>query len=298
VQDTASVIEQDASHATSQASLDLLQVSSGFFQSMSIPLLAGREFNWDDRQSCMLDGVAARQLFPNGTALGSTMSYQLDQGSPWVQCTVIGISQPIAVSDIRRKAAASIILPYFASADNGLPLYVLVRVNGIGGELVPRLAETLASIDPQLSITRSEDVGQRVEESFGRERIMAFLSLLFGLSSLTVAGAGLFSSLAFQIKSRTVEFGIRMALGADHARLAQPLVAQAAALCLPAIGIGIASGAWMSHTMAAFLFDPTLSKPWISILSGLFVLAIVLMCIAAALLRIRRLDPSEALRAL
>jgi len=296
--DTASVIkEDDAGRPTLQGNLDLLQVSPGFFQSMSIPLFAGREFKWDDRHSCMLDGLAARQLFPNGMALGKTLAYRLEESQPDVTCTVVGISQPVTISDIRRTAAALLILPYFAATDNGFPVYVLARSNDIKGNLVPRITEELATIDPKLSITRVEDIQQEVDESFGRERIMAILSLLFGICSLLVAGAGLFASLFYQVKSRTAEFGIRMALGADHVKLAQPLVGQAAALCLPAIVLGVGLAVWMSHAAAAFLFDPKLSRPGVSIVSSAFVLSIVAACVAVAVARIRRLDPSDALRA-
>jgi len=127
---------------------------------------------------------------------------------------------------------------------------------------------------------------------------MATLSLVFGICSLVVAGVGFFSSLFYQIRTKTGEYGIRMALGADRFMIARPLIGQAAIQCIPAIALGVAIAAWMSHLAATFLFDPRFAKAGVCIASCAFLLAVLLACVAAALVRIHRLDPAEALRTL
>jgi ABC-type antimicrobial peptide transport system permease subunit len=89
-----------------------------------------------------------------------------------------------------------------------------------------------------------------------------------------------------------------MALGADRFMIARPLIGQAAIQCIPAIALGVAIAAWMSHLAATFLFDPRLAKPGVCIASCAFLLAVLLACVVAALVRIYRLDPAEALRTL
>jgi len=283
----------------SHADLDLQQVSPGFFQLMSISLRAGREFTWEDGpSSCMLDDLGARVLFRGEYPVGNVLAYAPSHDRAPIRCIVVGISRPFATSDIRRPAAPSIIVPYLAASKCDFPWHVLARSRDIRGSLVRQFNTELAAIDPRLSISQVEDLHERVDESFGRERIMAILSLVFGICSLVVAGVGLFSSLFYQIGTRTAEYGIRMALGADRFMIARPLIGQAAIQCIPAIALGVAIAAWMSHLAATFLFDPRLAKPGVCIASCAFLLAVLLACVAAALARIYRLDPAEALRTL
>ncbi len=274
----------------------LVIVSPGFFKTLEIPLVTGRDFNWSDDSNhphaAIIDSWLARQLFPLGDAVGKHIRFGVLPD--FQDLEIVGISRPARLLDIRDANGAFLFLPstQFGYSDEGGTL--LVR-GTVGPEFEKTVEREVESLGHEYSI-KTSTVAQRNERSMVNEKMTASLSSFFAAVALMVAGFGLFALLSYSISLRTREIGIRMAMGSQRAGILRLVLHEAIYLTLIGIGIGIPVAIAASRIFANMLFALSIADPMtLSVASLLLILTGLLAGLLPAI-RAMKLDPMIALR--
>lgn len=272
-------------------------ISDDFFRALDVQLLAGRMFSAIDHAEsepvAIINQRFAQLYFPGQDPLGRRVKLgALDSESPWR--TIIGVAPNLAMRGRREAGSEGVYLPFSQSTRRTMSF--LLSTGGDPVALAPMVRDEVAAIDPNLPIYQANSLARLISETTVPERTFAVLFVVFGLAGLVLATVGLYGVMAFLVRRRTREIGIRLALGADAWRILW-LTAKSGLIQL-ALGlvIGVALAALLAPAMSDILFD---ANPWdwkIYVLIALVLTATGLAASVAPALRAARVDPMETLR--
>ncbi len=266
-------------------------ISGGYFRTLGIPLLAGRDFTGQDRGTG--EGVAivnerfAREFFA-GDALGRSFSYG---GGRKVR--IIGIAGNARFQSLREELKPVMYLPV---SQGTYPQQLFLQMRTTGAPMLDRLRALVKELDPRVPIDSISTMELEIDRTLARERLLTFLSTLLGGSSIALAAIGLYGLLSFRIARRTHEIGIRMALGAQRGAVLRMVLRETSLLVGGGIAVGIPAALVVTRYMRALLYGLEPHDP--AMFAIVLVLLSAIAAIAAALpaLRAIRIDPTEALR--
>ncbi len=237
---------------------DLLQVSPGFFRTMGIPLLRGRAVEEQDRADTPMRIVISRSLaraaFGDADPIGRT----LDFGGP-APVPVVGV-----VGDVKQRELRAPAPPIVYIAEEQMPRRVMTFVIQTTGEplrLASAVRRTVAAMDPDQPISRMTTLDQALSESVSEPRFFATLLASFAALALLLAALGVYGVLSYQVRQRTREIGIRIALGARGADVVRLLVRQGMAPVLLGLGVGLAGALALTRLIRGLLFNVTPTDP-------------------------------------
>ena len=270
-------------------------VCPGFFRTLGIPLLAGRDFSWSDDKShrpvAIVDNALAKHLFPAEDAIGKHVRFGVYPD--YQDLEIIGVSRAARLLDVRDAGGTFIFLasPQFGDANGGA---LLVRGTDVAGfaQTVEHEAE---SFGREFS-TATSTIAQRSESAMVNETMTATLSSFFAAIGLAVAGFGLFGLLMCSVSLRTAEIGIRMAMGSRRAGIVSLILREASQVTLLGVAIGIPIAIGVSQTFASMLFSLSFADPLTVAIASL---TLILTCLVAAMIpamRAMNLEPMVALR--
>jgi putative ABC transport system permease protein len=287
-------------------------VSPGYFATMGIPIMRGRDFTEEDRtsreQTIVVSASLARRLFGEGEAIGQVLHFQ--PSGP--DATVIGVAADIdntgtpgrsdpeyyvvrkKITDPRAGADASLITRSLHQYDG--EAFVLVRSAARTGAVADWIRTEAAALDPTIPVTIAT-MRQRVDAVSERPRFNAMLMSLFALTGVLLAASGLYGLVAFLTAQRTQEIGVRVALGATPARIAGLVARDALHWTVAGVAVGVTGAALTARAMRGLLPGTGAGAPMF--IGGAALLLVLVALAAAALpsLRASRLDPVKALRA-
>ena len=272
-------------------------VTPGFFETMNIPLLAGRTFVRRDIDTeiptaIVVNDAFARRYFGREPAVGRSFEgrFGMDNDDA-TQHEVVGVVADTRY-DLRKPAAPTIYIP-LPLRRNGT---VHVRVAGDAAALASRLREEIRAANPLFRVRSVTSQAAAVDQTLLRERLLALLSGFFAVIGLALAAVGLYGVLSYSVVQRTREIGIRVALGARQIGVVRTVVTDAGVTALVGAACGLAGGLYLSRFVQALLFEVTPLDFW-SLALPLGTLAVTAV-LAAALpaLRAARVDPAIALR--
>ncbi|MFC5863967.1 ABC transporter permease [Acidicapsa dinghuensis] len=277
-----------------QATLD--DISPNYFQTLQIPLVAGRDFTLQDDAKhprvVILDEQIAQQLFPNTDPIGKFVRFGVQPDLQHLQ--VVGVAQNARLIDIRDANSPVI----FESA-------LQTGVDAGGAQLLLRGSETAATqkaIEDTVQSFGREYVSsirtfeQRNEDSLILEQMTAKLSSFFAAIALLVAAAGLFGLMSYAVTLRTREIGVRMALGSSRTGILRLILRQSLLLTLFGIALGIPCALFAGRFIAHMLFGLSASDPITLILASLTLIAAGLLAGYLPARRGTHIDPITALR--
>ncbi|HEY2859165.1 MAG TPA: ABC transporter permease [Terracidiphilus sp.] len=273
-------------------------VAPGYFSTMRIPLLAGREFTWNDTPSTglklILNQTAAHQLFPDSNALGRTIRH--DEGKGMKAYEVVGIVGDAKYLDLRSPAPPT---AYYAMPQDGedvVSYVAAVRTTSAPGPLANTVRAITAQMAPAVPAPNVTSMQATIDDSLGAERMMTMLAVFFAVCALVVTAIGLYGTLAYATNRRSAEIGIRMALGAKRSRIAAMVLRQNLWAVMGGTGIGLAAALLATRALASFLFLTSTHDPWV-IAASILALAVT-ACLASLLpaLRAARIEPMAAIR--
>ena len=270
-------------------------VAPGFFQTMRIPLLTGRDLSWDDTQATgrkiILNQSAAKILFPGRSALGQVIVSDKDSYE------VIAIVGDIHYASLRKQAPAGAYISMTQDRAKKPSYTAVVRMDGAPGPLAMAARTLAAQMAPEIPPPVMTTLNAQIDESISSERMMAMLSAFFAGCALLVTAIGLYGTLAYSTARRTSEIGVRMALGAQRAQVAVMVFRENAWILICGAGAGLGVALLAARALESFLYGTSARDPWVMAES---VLALTLVASAASLLpalRAASLQPMEALRA-
>jgi predicted permease len=273
--------------------------SPEYFETMQIPLLAGRGFNDRDTSAsphvALVNETFVRQYFPGATPMGKTFRTKAEEGFPETEYEIVGVVKNTKYSELREPTPAVVFAPadQFPSLRPAVELFV--RTASPPSATIAALKERFNRISPAIKL--ESHVFQRdIEEGMNRERLMAVLSAFFGALAALLATIGLYGVISYIVTSRKNEIGIRMALGANRWGIVSVVLRQTLVL----LGVGVGAGLVLAMAAAkgadSLLFGLRSNDP-LSLLGAAGLLAVV--ALAASYIpayRASRVDPTHALR--
>jgi predicted permease len=274
-------------------------VSSGFFETMGTPLVAGRDFDDHDVKSAprvaIVNETFVNKVLGSKDPLGRVFALEPRPGAPQRTFEIVGLVKDMKYSELREDFTPIAYLPE-AQIDDPSPFQaVIVRADASLTSLLPSITRAVAAVSPRIAIN-FQPFETQIRQSLLRERLMATLSGFFGALAGLLATLGLYGVMSYTVARRQSEIGIRMALGADRGRVLRLVMGEAAALLAAGLAIGTLLALGAARTASSLLFGLPPSDP-ATLASAAGVLAAV--AAAASYLpawRASRLEPTIALR--
>ncbi|MBI2679737.1 MAG: ABC transporter permease [Candidatus Solibacter usitatus] len=271
-------------------------VTPGYFRTLSIPILEGRDFTETDGREprvTIIDQALARQYWPGSSAIGKRVRFGPPEANePWH--TVVGVVGVVRNQTLIERDRRSVYLPYGEFLWSGMS--ILMRTSGPPLSQVPGVRARVNAIDHDVAASNFLSMQQIVARSIWQQRFFTTLLLVFAILALLLAAAGLHGVMSYAVSQRTHELGIRMALGASGGDLQRMVMRQALVLTLAGVGLGGVAALALMRVMRTRLYQVSPTDP------ATFAVVAVVLAATAALAsyfparHATRVDPVIALR--
>ena len=278
---------------------DMNNIAPGFFAAVGIPLVAGRDITRQDAlgapKVAIVNETFARYFFGNTSAavgrwfgIGAGASVKLD-------IQIVGVAKDAKYSAVREKYSRFVYFPYLQDEHpGGMTFYVRTWQDPI--QAASAIRRSIHDLDSNLPIRNLETMDTQVNDNIWTDRVVAMLSFSFGALATLLAAIGLYGVVSYAVTRRTREIGIRMALGANRARVLRLVMSEVALLAGLGIAIAIPVSLVLTFFIKSQLFGLSDHDPIT------FAGAVVMLASVAALAgylparRATRVDPITALR--
>jgi len=281
-------------------------VLPGYFRTMSIPILRGRDVTDADNSGApgvvVINDYLARRYWPGEDPIGKRITFDDPAKSPsWL--TVVGVAKNTARGDWVSPPEEEVFLPYLqnrAYLDTPSPpfayLTLVVRARGDPAALAPAIRGAIHSLDQNIPLSEIQTMDHVVAEATGQSRFYLILLGAFAMVALVLAGVGIYGVMSYSVSRRTHEIGVRMALGAQGRDVLKLVVFQGIVQALAGVAVGLAGALTLSQFMAGLLYGTRPTDP-VTLTAVVFLLGLV--AVAASYIparRAARVDPMVALR--
>jgi predicted permease len=294
---TSLVVEGFPSGPDTDTESSFNRIAPGYFKTVGIPLLAGREFTRADSANAPLVAVVNEQFtkkFNLGRgAIGKHIQQDGDRSSPQIE--IVGIVANAKYSDVKDAPPPQFFVPYRQGETLGF-LNFYVKTTLEPESLLAAVPKVVARLDPNLPVEDLKTMEQQVRENVFMDRLLTVLSSLFAGLATLLAAVGLYGVLAYTVAQRTREIGLRMALGAAPDRVRRMILRQTGIMTVVGGAVGLALAALAGRGAQSLLFELKGYDPVVfasaAVVLGLVALAAGFM----PALRASRVDPMTALR--
>jgi putative ABC transport system permease protein len=270
-------------------------VSSDFFKTLGVPIVAGRTFAESDTQdtpNVVVINRAMVRYWDASDPLGSRLS--LNGGQTWA--TIVGIVGDVRQFGLDRDAVAQVYTP-LRQTTVGLGGLVLVRASGDEASTARTIRDAAWAIDPNMPVENVRTLDEIRDRYLATPKLTSLLLTVFAALALLVTMAGVTGVIATSVSQRTQEFGVRMALGASRAAVLRMVVGQGLMLVALGLAVGLAASTAATRVLSSYLFDTKPTDPVTLVAVGFaFVIAGAAACLGPAW-RATTVDPMLALRA-
>ncbi len=272
------------------------ELSPGYFHTMAIPILAGREFSAADVVGSTRVAIV-NEAFAEKFHLGRDVigKYMGAHRGDTLDLQIVGLVKNTMYSDVKNK-----VLPIYATAyrqDSTIgSMTFYARTTADPARLVRAIPGLVAGIDPNLPVQSIRTMTQQVKDNIFIDRLVSTLSSGFAMLATLLAAVGLYGVLAYSVAQRTREIGVRMALGADTTRVRLMVLRHVGLMTLVGGAIGVGAAVLIGRSASALLFHLAGFDPVVTALS---VSALAAVAMGAGYLPARkasRIDPTQALR--
>jgi putative ABC transport system permease protein len=271
------------------------QVTSGYFQTMHIPLLYGRLFTASDlapdSHVIIVSAKFTRRFLSAGTPTWKRVRLG-GPDSPW--STVVGVVGDVRYAGLDHDSDPQVYLPY--SGENASSASIVIRSDQDPRSLAAAIRAQFAAVDPALPIFDIKSMPQRVADSIESPRFNMTLLTIFASLALILATIGIFGVISYFVLQRTHEIGIRVALGATPSDILQLVLRQGAVMILVGLALGVAGSLALTRYLANLLYGVRPVDPLTIISAALLLTFVALAACYVPARRALRLDPMAALR--
>jgi predicted permease len=273
-------------------------VGPNFFETLGIPLLLGRTIGEGDTSGTPKVGVVneqfVRQFLSTGNPVGQRFGFGDKTNSGDME--IVGVVGDAKYDKLRKEVSATVYVPCLQDVKSLGPMHFEVRTVGDPMGIASAVRRIAQDMDPNLALYQVRSQEEQINQTLFQERLFARLTSFFGVLAALLACVGIYGVMAFAVTRRTREIGIRVALGASRAAIAQMVLRETVVLAGLGIVIGIVVALAASRVISSLLYGLTPTDP-LSI-----AVAALLMAGAAALAGYTpargaaKVDPMEALR--
>jgi predicted permease len=289
---------QSPTDAAQNPLTNLEAVSPGYFDTMEIPLVEGRDLVDGDRDGRAAVAVVsesfAKRFWPEGSALGRRLRFPLP-GSPYDRqwFTVVGI-----VGDAKyRELRGSRLDLYISSAQCPYPVHqFVVRTSGRPDAIVNALRAEIRAIDPSLPMDDVVVLRDAVDAQVANPRLIAVTFNAFAATAAALAALGLGTLIAWQVRLRTREIGIRLAIGATSAQVVRAIVSESVPVVAAGVAVGLIAASMLGRLLGTLLFRVEPHDPVSVVVAGGTAIGVTLLSAYVTARSAARVDPLVALR--
>jgi putative ABC transport system permease protein len=273
-------------------------ITPGYFRTMGVPQVAGRDFSESDTVDSSPVAIVSEELvkqqFPDGNPLGRRLRINFDHANgrndmEWTIVGVVGNTRSTLDGPVRQ----TIFVPRTQRPGGAITLFIRTSQDPtlLAGS-VPRLVHSMESEAPVQVRTLEEVVGNTI----ARPRVVSVLVGVFALLALTLAAVGVYGVMAYSVRQRTQEIGVRMALGASTGAVLRLVLGQALRLVSIGVVVGLIAASALTRLIERLLFQTEPLDPWTFVVTAAVLLAVATVASYVPARRGMRMAPVDALR--
>jgi predicted permease len=268
-----------------------------FFQTLGIPMVAGRSFGEQDSMTspkvAVINQSLARTRFPRGNPIGQRFKYGAIEKNDWVQ--VVGICADTRYLDLREDPPPQYFIPYLQRpVARGMTF--AIRTHLESAAIVPALRRAVSAIDPELPLNDVRTQQEQIDETMRGEIVLAEMTAGFGILALALACIGIYGVMAYSVANRKNEIGIRMALGAQPRQVRGMILRESIWLAAAGIVVGVGAALLLTRLVKSMLYGIQPYDPATMAGGVLILLAVALAASWFPACRAAGVQPMEALR--
>lgn len=272
---------------------NLNTVSDRFFETMRIPLRAGRTIERKDMrpdaQAIVIDEAFAQRYYPNENPLGRRFGMDPKNNNSY---EIVGIVGNTGYNSLRNNGYPTVYLPY----KPGGTIHFAIRSTMDSVLLAEAVRKVLAAVDPTVPVTEFHTQTGLIDRMLRTERLLGFVSGAFGVIALTLAAIGLGGLLAYAVARRTREIGVRVAVGASGGDVTRLILGDSLRMLMAGLVIGLPAAFAIARMLKPALFATDPLDPATAVLSTLALMGVALMAAWIPARRAANIDPVKALR--
>ncbi len=269
-------------------------VGAQFFETMGIPIIAGRSFDAHDRESSTPVTVVSerfvKQFVPDHDPIGRTVR------NNDILYQIVGVSGDVRFTRARTPPPPIFYRHFAQAANEPGSMTFEVRSAMDGGAIVNSVRQAVRGIDRDLPIFNVRTQTAQIDATLARERLFVMLTLAFGALAVVLAAVGIYGTVAHSVVRRTSEIGLRLALGADRRQVRFMVLREASSPAAVGAVIGLAAAAVLTRYVRAMLFGVAPLDPVTLTAATTVMLVVAVVAGWLPARRASRLDPMEALR--
>jgi predicted permease len=283
-------------------------ISPGYFAAFRIPIVRGRAFMEQDRAGspnvAIINEAMAKQFWPKSDPLADRIT--IAKGLPELEDPtrqIVGVAGDVRTAGLNREPQPIMYVPWgqVPDAHNAnlvgiVPLSWIVRTRGEPTAMSAVIQNELRVASGGLPVSRPRTMGAIVRQSTARSDFNMLLLTIFGASALLLAAIGIYGLMSYSVQQRTQEIGIRLALGADPARVRNMVIIQGMGLALAGVVIGLGAAFALVRLIESFLFGVAPRDPMVFVAAPLVLGSIAFFGVWLPARRAARVDPVIALR--
>jgi putative ABC transport system permease protein len=270
------------------------EISVGYFGTLGISLVRGRDINEMDRDGAprvvVINEAMARMFWRDQDAIGKRFKFFGDQEFR----QVVGIVEDTKIFTLGEDAQPQAYIPVLQQFNPTMTLNV--RTQGDGEALLPTLRREVQALQPTMPLTNVQTTDELLRQVLCAPRMGAALLGIFGLIALTLAAIGIYGVMSYSVNQRTVEFGLRMALGARPSDVLGLVLRQGMLLVACGLLIGVVTALFASRLVGALLVGMSATDPATFGFISLLLAAVAALAGYVPARRATRVDPMVALR--
>jgi predicted permease len=274
-------------------------VSAGFFRTLKIPLLEGRDFTEADGSNApkvaIVNEQFSRFFFPGGNPVGRHLAF--GAGDVKLDIEIVGVARDSFHDNLREKVARFIYIPYLQdSHPGGGWLHYYVRAVGNPAALTGNIRQTVREVDSNVPLNEVETMKSAIAQSVYGDRMVAWLALAFGALAAGLAAMGLYGLVSYMVARRTSEIGLRMALGASPTAVLWLIFRQSLTLIATGVFLGLALALAATRFVSSMLYGLETTSPLIFASATLLLGTVAALATYFPARRATKVEPIVALR--
>jgi putative ABC transport system permease protein len=275
-------------------------VTPRYFESMGIPLLAGRDFAWTDTKQSpnvvVINQAFARRHFAGESPLGHRLRLQGQERDPLL---IVGVVGDVRQLGLDKQPVPEAFVPFLQdplSETYQRSMTIVARTQSDPGAVAGSLRAALTSLDKSLPVYDLKPMTEYLRDSLARRRFNLILLTAFSGVALALAAVGIYGVISYGVTQRTHEIGIRMALGAEKGDVLWLVVRQGMLMALGGVAIGLLASFALTRLMETLLFGVSVTDPLTFSVIALLLTSVALLACFIPARRATKVDPMVALR--